>query len=301
MTPRHPEPKPSVWSAADVRRLQIVSSRLVTSIFAGDYRSVFRGRGVEFVEVRDYQPGDDVRSIDWNVTARTGRPFVKQFIEEREMTVMILLDLSPSLACPGPHGPKSGVAAEICALLAYAAVRSNDRVGLMTFTDRVERYIPPAKGARQARRLVSELLRPLPERRGTDLAGALDYLERVQRRGAILFLVSDFLAADFHLPLTAAARRHDVVAVSVTDPADFQLPDVGLLRVADAETGEQRLIDTSDARLRGAYREHAARRLAGLNRTLAAAGVEHLAVAAGVPPVQALTRFFHSRRQRLSR
>ena len=300
MTPRDHPLEPSSWQAADIRRLRILSSRRVTSLFAGEYRSAFRGRGIEFEEVREYQPGDDIRAIDWNVTARSGRPFVKQFVEEREMTVMILLDQSPSLDWPTPRGAKSRVAAEICALLAFAAVRSNDRVGLMTFSDRIERYLPPAKGPRQAQRLIAEMQKA-PGGQGTDLAAALNTLERVQRRACILVIISDFLAADFRLPLLAAARRHDVVAVSVTDPADAQLPDVGLLEVSDPETGARRLVDTRDAKVRAAYQQHAARRRADLGQLFAAAGIEHLQVATDFPPVQALTRFFLDRQRRLSR
>ena len=292
---------PSPWSAADARRLQILSSRLVTGIFAGKYRSVFRGRGIEFEEVRDYQPGDDIRSIDWNVTARSGRPFVKLYAEEREMTVMILLDRSASLACDTPRAAKSRVAAEVCALLIYAALRSNDRVGLMTFTDRIERYVPPARGARHARRLVAEVLQPPPGGQGTDLAAALNYLDKVQRRGTILFILSDFFAAGFSRPLAAAARRHDVVAISLTDPADAWLPDAGLLQVADVETGYRRLVDSGDAGVCEAYRRHAAVRQADLEQTFSAAGVEHLAIGTDTPPVQALTRFFLGRQRRLSR
>jgi uncharacterized protein (DUF58 family) len=289
------------WSAAQVRRLRIVASRLVTGIFAGEYRSAFRGRGIEFEEVREYQPGDDIRNIDWNVTARSGRPFVKQYAEEREMTVMILLDRSPSLACATPRGTKSRVAAEIAALLAFAATRSNDRVGLLTFSDRIEHYLPPAKGPRHAQRLVAELQRQPSAGPGTDLAGALDYLDRVQRRGAILFLISDFLADDFFLPLATVARRHDVVAISVLDPLDFELPAVGLLQVADAETGARRLIDSSDAAVRRAYRNHAATRRAEIGQVLSKAGVERLDVASDAAPAKALARFFHGRRRRRGR
>ncbi len=296
-----PDRPDRAWPAAEVRRLEILSARLVTSIFAGEYRSVFRGRGIEFEEVREYQPGDDVRGIDWNVTARAGRPFVKQYVEEREMTVMLLLDCSASLDSATPHRAKGSVAAETCALLALAAARSHDRVGLLTFTDRVEGYLPPAKGSRHARRLIAELLRESPVGRGTDLAGALGYLDRVLRRASILFVVSDFLADDFRLPLAAAARRHDVVAVSVTDPLDGELPEAGLMRARDAETGMRRLVDSGDARVRRVWREHAAARRAALRQTLAAAGVEQFSVATDTPPVQALTRFFHSRRRRLCR
>lgn len=292
--------KPASWSAAEVRRLELLSSRSVTSIFAGDYRSVFRGRGIAFEEVREYQAGDDIRSIDWNVSARCGRPFVKQFAEEREMTVIIVLDQSPSLDGCTPVVAKRWVAAEVCALLVFAAVRSSDRVGLITFTDRIERYIAPGKGSRHAQRVIAALLAP-PDGNGTDLAAALSYLQRVQRRGSMLFVVSDFLAADFRLPLAAASQRHEVVAVSLHDATDDRLPAAGLLRIVDAETGERRLIDASAAKVQDAYRKHAEIRGKRLRAILADAGVEHLPVDTGVPPIQALTRFFHSRRQRLSR
>jgi len=299
--PRSEQPRDaSSWSAADVRRLEMLSSHLVTSIFAGAYRSVFRGRGIEFEEVREYQPGDDIRSIDWNVTARCGRPFVKRFVEEREMTVMILLDQSASLACRTPRRAKSSLAAEICALLAFAAVRSNDRVGLITFTDRIERYVPPAKGSRHAQRVVAALLQA-PGGQGTDLAAALGYLERVQRRGSLVFVVSDFLAADFRLPLAAVARHYEVIAVSLTDSSDEQLPAVGLLRVSDPERGTRHLVDTAAAELRERYRQLAATRRGQISQVLADTGVEHLIVDSAVPPLQALGRFFHGRRQRLSR
>ncbi len=294
------QPKTPSPLAEDFRRLRIRSSRQVTSTFAGEYRSAFRGRGIEFEEVRAYQPGDDIRAIDWNVTARSGHPFVKQFVEEREMTLLLLLDQSASLCLDTPCDTKSRVAAEICALLALAAVRSNDRVGLITFTDRIECYIPPAKGSRHAQCLLAELQRS-PGGQGTDLAGALRYLERVQRRDGIVVIVSDFLAADFRLPLYAAARRHDVVAISVTDLIDCQLPDVGLVHVADAETGRRRLIDTSHAKVRLAYREHAANTQTEAGKLFAAVGVEHLAVATDSSPAEVLTRFFLGRQRRRSR
>jgi uncharacterized protein (DUF58 family) len=296
MPGEHQRADPASSPNIDARHLQILSSRLVTGVFAGEYRSGFRGPGIEFEEVREYQPGDDIRSIDWNVTARSGRPFVKLFAEEREMSVMILLDRSPSLARAAPRDARSRVAAETCALLIYAAMRSNDRVGLLTFTDAVERYVAPAKGSRHAQRLVGELLRP-PRGQGTDLAAALNHVERVHRQSSILFVVSDFLAADFSLPLAAAARRHDVVAVSVTDPIDRRLPGTDILHLADAETGRRRLVDAANAKVRAAYRRHDARRRADLAQSLAAAGVAHLAVATDTPPIRALARFFLGRQR----
>jgi uncharacterized protein (DUF58 family) len=289
-----PLPAERSWPATDVRRLQILSSRLVTGIFAGEYKSVFRGRGIEFEEVREYQPGDDIRSIDWNVTARAGRPYVKQFVEEREMTVMLLFDRSASLECPTPRGPKSKTAAEVCALLAFAAARSNDRVGIMTCTEQVEHFIAPAKGVRHAQRIIAAILSRQPEGRGTDLAGALNYLDRVSRRNTTLCIVSDFQSPDFRVPLAAVARRHDVVAVIITDPDDLELPEAGLLQVMESETGSRRFIDTGATEVRRAYRQEAAARRAELLRNFAAAGVKYLEVSTGAPPIHPLVRFFQA-------
>lgn len=297
MPAAQPPAQPGDWSTAQVRRLQILSSRLVTGLFAGEYRSVFRGMGIEFEEVRAYQPGDDVRRIDWNVTARTGHPFVKQYVEARELSVMLLLDRSASLDNTTPRATKGHVAAEVCALLAFAAEHSHDRVGLLTFTDRVEHYVAPAKGIRHTRRLLAEALQP-PTGRGTRLASALDYLQRVQRRRSILFIISDFQSDDFLLPLAAAARQHDVVAVSVSDPLDDEMPNAGLLWLDDAETGTRRLVDTGAPAVRRAWQAQAATRQDELRRTLSVAGVEHLTIASDRPPVRALEQFFRGRQRR---
>jgi uncharacterized protein (DUF58 family) len=288
--------------AGDARRLRIYTTRWVDSIFTGEYRSAFRGRGIEFDEVREYQPGDDIRSIDWNVTARSGRPFIKRYIEERQITVMILLDRSSSLEGVGPRKTKAQLAQEICALMILAAARSNDCVGLMAFADRVECYIPPGKGMRHAARLLAELSRPrLSAERGTDLAGALRYFDRVQRRPCIAVLVSDFIADEFQRPLAALVRRHDVVAISLTDIFDRELPDVGLLHVKDMESDNRRLIDTHSPAMRLAYRSRAQQKQAEIEQCLRAVGVGHLAVATDASPAQALTRFFAARASQRSR
>jgi len=300
MRPSQQRPEPSIREAAAARRLRLRAARLVTDMFAGEYRSAFRGRGIEFEEVREYQPGDDIRAIDWNVTARAGRPFVKRFVEEREMTAIILLDGSPSLDAATPGKAKNEVAAEVCALLAFAAVRSNDRVGLVVFTDRIERHVPPGKGLRHAQRLLAELRQP-PAGRGTDLSGALAYLEKLQRRPCILFIVSDFVAADYRLPLIAAARRHDVVAVSVAGPFDDTLPRAGLLDAVDPETGARRLVDTGNARVRAAFQERARAARFARHRLFAEAGVEHLRIRVDASPAQALARFFSDRSSRRRR
>lgn len=282
---------PAAPSADQVRRLQILSSRLVTGLFAGGYRSVFRGRGAEFDAVREYHPGDDVRSIDWNVTARAGRPYLKQFIEERETTVMLLLDRSASLDCPTPRGQKSAGAAKACALLAFAAARSNDRVGLLTCTDRVESFIPPAKGPRQAQRIIAALSGEVAGA-GSDLAGALRYLDRVTRLAGTICIVSDFDSPGFSRELAAVARRHLVVALVVTDPADLELPEAGLLDVVDRETGRRLLVDTGAPKVRRAYREEALSRRDCLLRTFAELGVRHLELSTTEAPLDALSRFF---------
>lgn len=284
----------------EARALRIHASRLVTSLFAGEYRSVFRGRGIEFEDVREYQDGDDVRGIDWNVTARAGRPFVKRYVEEREMTVMLLLDLSPSLWHAEPRAPRRELVLRTCALLTYAAARSQDRVGLLAFSDRIERLLPPAKGLRHARRMLAELAHLHPAGAGTDLAGALDYLCRVQKRGAIVFMVSDFLATDYRLALAAATARHEVVAILPQTELDRHLPARGLVRVRDAECGVERLVDSDCARVREAYRHRAEQRRGALRRTLLDGGVELLEVTTRETPARALARFFDARRRRIA-
>lgn len=291
-------PAPGGWSAAKLRRLQILSSRLVSGLCAGQYRSVFRGRGIEFESVREYQPGDDVRCIDWNVTARAGTPYLKQFIEEREMTVMLLLDRSASLDCPTPRGTKSGTAAEVCALIAFAAARSNDRVGLVTCTDRVERFIAPAKGPRQARAIVAALGSEPVKGEGTDLKAALEFLERTTRRSTTICIVSDFNCADCSRELAALTRRHEVVAVLLTDPGDLELPEAGLVEVLDGETGCRRVIDTGSPVVRLAYREQALVRRRELLGNLAAVGVKKLELSTEEAPLHALVRFFQGTRQK---
>ncbi|WP_026840915.1 DUF58 domain-containing protein [Citrifermentans bremense] len=284
-------------SPDQLRRLRVLSSRLVTGLFAGEYRSVFKGRGMEFESVREYQPGDDVRNIDWNVTARAGRPFLKQFVEERELNLMLLVDRSASLACPTPRGAKSRLAAEAAALLALAAAKSNDRVGLITCSDRVESFIPPAKGARQAQRIVASLSCGASSGGGTDLAAALDYLARVDRRAGTLCIVSDFLSPDFSRELAAVARRHEVVALVVTDPSDFELPDSGLLDLCDEENGKRSLIDSASPRVRRFFREAALERRARLLEAFASLGVKHLELSTTEPPLHALVRFFQGNRR----
>ncbi len=236
-----------------VKAIEIRSRSLVNDVFAGEYHSVFKGRGMEFAEVREYLPGDDVRTIDWNVTARTGHPHVKKFAEEREQTVMLVVDASRSLDFGSVTRMKGEVVAEVAAVLAFSAIRNNDKVGAIIFTDRIELFIPPKKGKKHVLRVIRELLFFHPEGRGTDVGMALEYLSRVVRRKAVVFLVSDFVSPDYSRALRVANRRHDLVALSITDPAEESVPPVGLVHFVDAETGRDILVDSSDRGVQEAF------------------------------------------------
>jgi len=231
-----------------VRRLQILSSHLVSETLAGNYHSAFRGSGMEFDKVREYQVGDDVRNIDWNVTARSGTPHVKSFIEEREMTVMLLVDGSSSVAFGSGTQNKMELASEMSAVLAFSAIANGDKVGLIIFTEAIEIYLPPAKGRAHVQRVIRELLSFKPEKAETNLKGALEFLSRIQKRRSVAFLVSDFLDEDFNTQLSTTSNRHDLIAVRVGDQRERQLPNLGLIRLEDAETGKQIVIDTSSAK-----------------------------------------------------
>ena len=284
--------------AAEVRRIEITTRHLVRDIVAGEYSSAFRGRGVEFAEVREYQPGDDVRTIDWNVTARLGAAYVKRFLEERELTVLFAVDYSASGAFGTRRRSKRTLAVEVCAVLALAAARSNDRVGVACFTDRLERYVPPRKGRRQVLRVISELLAHDPAARGTDLAASLQALEPLLRRRSVLFLVSDFLADGWRPALGRLARRHDVIAVHLVDPRERELPDVGLLALEDAETGAWRWVDTASPRVRERARAAAVRFDRDLAGAVEEAGADLLRLDAGEPYGEPLLAFFR-RRERM--
>jgi uncharacterized protein (DUF58 family) len=284
--------------AAEVRRIEITTRHLVRDIVAGEYSSAFRGRGVEFAEVREYQPGDDVRTIDWNVTARLGAAYVKRFLEERELTVLFAVDYSASGAFGTRRRSKRTLAVEVCAVLALAAARSNDRVGVACFTDRLERYVPPRKGRRQVLRVISELLAHDPAARGTDLAASLQALEPLLRRRSVLFLVSDFLADGWRPALGRLARRHDVIAVHLVDPRERELPDVGLLALEDAETGAWRWVDTASPRVRERARAAVVRFDRDLAGAVEEAGADLLRLDAGEPYGEPLLAFFR-RRERM--
>lgn len=280
---------------AQVRRLTIRSRRAVEEVFSGAYRSAFRGQGLEFAEVREYVPGDDIRSIDWNVTARAGRPFVKRFEEERELTVVVALDLSGSLAFGSRARDKRDAAAEAGALLALAAARNRDRVGLLLFTEQVELYLPPGKSRSRALRIARELLAFEPKGKGTDVAGALGFLHRVLRRRSVVFLLSDWRAASFDRPLSLLARKHDVVALEVADPLERESPSRGLLRVRDLETGKTAWVDASSRAARGAWRATVARRTKELDQVFRRAGVPRLSLDADRPVAPVLIRYFERR------
>ncbi len=284
--------------AKKIRYIHIYTAKAVNDILAGEYESVFKGRGMEFDEVREYQPGDDVRTIDWNVTARTGIPHVKRYVEERELTVLFVVDLSASGGFGSRDQTKGEVAAELCALLAFSAIKNNDKVGLVVFTDGIELFIPPKKGVTHVLRLIRELLSFVPGRRGTDIVVALDYVGRMLRKRSVLFLISDFLAPDFSRSMRVVARRHDLVAVSVSDPCELELPDVGLIGLEDAETGAALLVDTGSARVREEYARLGRERANQLAGLLVSMKVDHIPLLAGSDYVRDLVRFFRTRERR---
>jgi len=281
-----------------IRQIQIYTSRMVDASFAGQYESVFKGRGMQFDEVREYTPGDDIRTIDWNVTARTGKPYIKRFVEEREMTVMFVVDLSASGDFGTVNKMKNELAAEFCAVLAFAAAKNNDKVGLLIFTDQIELYIPPKKGISHMLRLIRELLYFKMPRRKTDITQALDYLARVVRKKATVFLVSDFIETDFKKPLSLLSKHHDVIAVSVRDRAEISLPGIGLIEFADAETGEISLVDTSSRKFRNRYSNTTARRFEKLKGMLRTINIDCISISTDKPYIQDLVRFFHMRHRR---
>jgi uncharacterized protein (DUF58 family) len=284
-----------------VRLLDLKTRGLVHSLFAGEYRSVFKGQGMEFSEVREYQPGDEVRSIDWNVTARMGRPYVKRYIEERELTVMIAVDLSGSGQFGTRQRFKSELASELSAVIAMSAIRNNDRVGTMLFTDTVEHVVPPRKGRRHALRLIRDMLVFNPVGRGTDIAGATDYLNKMLPSKTIVFLVSDFLSPNLERPLKLLAQRHDLVAVTVEDPSELELPDVGLARLSDPETGEVIDIDTSDPKVRLAFAKRVHEDGEARKQLLRRLAIDEVLVRTNGSIIEPLFRFFRSRETRKGR
>jgi uncharacterized protein (DUF58 family) len=284
-----------------VRLLELRTRGLVNSVFTGEYRSVFKGQGMEFAEVREYQPGDEVRTIDWNVTARMQRPYVKRYIEERELTVMLVVDLSGSSRFGTVSRFKSELASELSAVVAMSAVRNNDRVGALLFTDRIEHVLPPRKGRRHALRVIRDLLVFEPEGSGTDLGGALEYLGRLLSHHSIVFVVSDFLAPELERPLKLLAQRHDIVAVTVEDPSEWTLPDVGLARFVDPETGSTIAVDTSDPAVRKHFAETVNSERESRKKLFRRLAIDEVPVRTDAGFIEPLLRFFRARETRSRR
>ncbi|MCL4691736.1 MAG: DUF58 domain-containing protein [Candidatus Hydrogenedentes bacterium] len=282
----------------EIRRIQIRTNHMVNDILTGQYESVFKGQGMEFKEVREYVPGDEIRLIDWNVTARTGIPHVKLLAEERELTVMLLVDASGSGRFGSVRRFKNELAAELCAVLAISAIKNNDKVGLIIFTDDVELYVPPSKGRRHVLRVIREVLFFEPKGRKTDIPGALHFLNGITKRRAVTFLVSDFMADGYEVPMRVAAKRHDLIAVVVSDPREAELPNVGLLNVRDAETDREVLVDTSNASVREQYALEARKRAAERDRILRRNRVDAIHVRTDRPYVEEIYRFFRMRERR---
>ncbi|MDP3042702.1 MAG: DUF58 domain-containing protein [Candidatus Omnitrophota bacterium] len=282
----------------EIRRIQITTSRMVTDVFAGQYQSVFKGKGMEFYEVREYSPGDEIRSIDWNVTARTGHLFVKKFVEERELTVMLLLDMSASSYFGTKGQLKMQLAAKLCSLLAFSAIKNNDKVGFIAFTDRIEKFIPPRKGIRHVLRVIREALYFKPQGTGTDISVALEYLNRVTTRKAVTFVISDFFSPDFKKMLAVANKRHDIVAVTITDPRELEFPDMGLVKLFDPEKKRDFILDTSDKMLRQEYARKNQQRIRERESLFCSLRVDTIDVRTDIPYAQSLLKFFKSRERR---
>jgi len=286
-----------------LRQIELRTRKIINTTFVGEYRSTFKGTGMEFVDVREYLAGDDIRAIDWKVTARMGRPYVKKFVEERELTVILCVDASGS----GYFGTRSQFkleqSAQVAATLAFSAVTNNDKVGLLFFTDRVERYVPPRKGKQHVMRLVRDILMFQPEHRGTNPAAALEFVMHILKHRAIVFLLSDFIGRGFspdtvRIPLGIAARKHDVVAIPITDSAEWELPRVGLVDLEDTETGEIVTVDTSNARLRAAYEEHVRAKLSQRDRMFKQLGIDTIPLQTHDDFTPKLHKFFQLRARR---
>ena len=282
-----------------VRHIEIATRGLVNDIFSGEYHSVFKGRGMTFAEVREYQYGDDIRSIDWNVTARTGAPFVKVYEEERELTVVLVVDVSASGNFGTRERMKGELAVELSAVLAFSAIKNNDKIGLILFSDHVEKFVPPRKGRKHVLRVLRELLFHRPLSRGTDIGGALEYLSRVVPRRGVVFLVSDFMDKGFSRPLSVAGRRHDLIAVRLKDERERNLPPLGLMEMEDPETGERIVVNTADQEFRDAFERRSRNDWAQLDRDFLRSQVDVIDIETGQPYVKPLMRFFRTRARRV--
>jgi uncharacterized protein (DUF58 family) len=284
--------------ASAVKRLEIIARRAVNDQLAGQYQSVFKGRGMDFVDVREYQPGDDIRVIDWNVSARMDSLFVKQFVEERELTVFLLVDASGSQLFGTQNQRKREAAAELAALIAFSAIKNNDRVGLITFTDEVETFIPPKKGRKHVLRVITQILGQEVEARGTDLDVALEHLSRITRKKAVVFLISDFLDAGFEKALDIANRRHELIPVVVTDPLEEKVPNVGLVHLEDPETGRTVTVDTTSKRVRNAFERAAAAQRERREQIFRRLKIDFVNVRTDEDHIAPLIKYFRSRTRR---
>lgn len=282
-----------------IRRIQIKTTKEVNNIFAGAYHSVFKGKGLEFEDVRAYEPGDDERSIDWNVTARMNYPFVKNFREERELTVMLVVDISASSRFSSTAELKSEIIAELGGVIAFSAIKNNDKVGLILFSSIVELYIPPKRGLSHVLRIIREILVFQPQKKGTDIKAALSFLGEVQRRTAVCFLISDFLCEDFSHEASIIAKRHDLIAISVNDPLEKKFPSVGLVNIRDLESDEDALIDTSNSSVQSIYKQQADQSFQSRRTWVEKLGASFIQVRTDQPYIEALRNFFKRRRKRL--
>lgn len=286
---------------AKVRRIQIYTSKLVNELLAGRYESVFRGQGVEFKEVREYVPGDDVRAIDWNVTARTGVPHVKVLTEERELTLLIMVDASGSQRFGSVRQLKIELSAEVSAVLAFSAIQNNDKVGLVIFTDEIELFLPPRKGRQHALRVIREVLYHQPRSKKTNIAFALEFANKILKRKAIVLIISDFQDAGFEKNLKLLARKHDVIACLIVDPRERELPDVGLVKVLDSESGEEMVIDTSSSFLREEFVKYAQNELERKKKIIMQCGTDFLIIPTDSSYINELYKFFRAREKRINR
>ncbi len=281
-----------------VRRIEISTKRLVNDLMGGEYHSTFKGQGMEFDEVREYQPGDDVRLIDWNVTARAGAPHVKVYREERELTVMLLVDASSSGRFGTQERFKSEAAAELCAVFAFSAIKNNDKVGMIIFTDRIEMYVPPKKGRAHTLRMIRDILYFTPAGQGTNISLALEHLTRVTKRKSVVFLISDFLGSGYQKPLRIANRKHDLIAIKITDPREMSFESVGLIELEDAETGEVFLVDTSSAKFRAEFEYKAQMTNQQLKRSFDTIDLDFLNIVTNKPYIIPLVNLFKRRERR---
>ncbi len=289
---------PKEW-LKKIRQIELRTVRLVEDLMAGQYHSVFKGRGMDFDEVREYQPGDEVRRIDWNVTARTGVAHIKKYIEEREMTVMVLVDASASGTTGSVHQSKRELAAELAAVLAFSAIRNNDKVGALLFTEGAEKYIRPGKGRLHVLRLISDVLSYRPASRGTNVTKALQHINRALRRRAVIFVISDFMDAGFERALKITSQKHDVIMVPIVDASERALPDLGWIAFEDAETGQVVEFNTGSAKDRAAFARVAEERIAGLRRLFRRSGLDTIEAQTDQPYLRALMQFFENRYRRL--